>query len=108
MDSKKSLLILLLLVWLFVGCAADNTGDWNEEFRFTGTVEEILVEKEILIMKEYNAPESRKNGNIYEISAENIEDYEIGEKFLVIVESNVDEDVWDLDHMRFKIKPVED
>jgi hypothetical protein len=104
---KKSLLLVLLLVWLLVGCTADNTVDWYESFRFTGTVEEILVEKEMLVMKEYNAPESRKNGNIYEIPVDNIDEYETGEQLFVIVETNILEDMWDLDHMRFKIKPVE-
>lgn len=89
---------------LLSGCY--NTVEWHESFRFTGTVEEVNTKDNILIIKEYGS-EERKPGIIYEIPTENIEEYSIGDKLLVIVSKNTLEDDWDLDHLKFKIEPIE-
>ncbi|SDJ08958.1 hypothetical protein [Salimicrobium halophilum] len=107
MKRIKISISVLFVILILMGCYGDDTVDWYESFRFTGTVEEIRTEDNMLVMKEYNAPESRKKGNIYEIPADEIQSYETGDKLLVIVETNTQEDIWDLEHMRFVIKPIE-
>ncbi|MCZ8537994.1 hypothetical protein M9R32_12430 [Paenisporosarcina quisquiliarum] len=103
--KNKIAISLLLLIFLFIaGCS-----DYQEDFTFTGTVEEILVEGEKLVIKEYDGlDEGRKDGNVYEIPVDNVERYNIGQKLEVTVSSNTDADVWDLDRMKFEIKRVED
>ncbi|MFJ7827228.1 hypothetical protein [Psychrobacillus sp. NPDC096623] len=104
MNYKITIGFLSLLVCLFfAGCS-----DYEEDFVFTGTVEEILVEEEILVVKEYSGrDESSRDGNVYDIPFENVEKYNIGQKLEITVFSNVDEDIWDLQHMKFDIKKVE-
>ncbi len=103
--KNKITISLLLLIFLFItGCS-----DYQEDFTFTGTVEEILVEEEMLVIKEYDGvDEGRKDGNIYEIPVDNVEKYSIGQKLVVTVFSNNDDDVWDLDRMKFELKTVAD
>lgn len=103
--KNKITISLLLLIFLFItGCS-----DYQEKFAFTGTVEEILVEEEMLVIKEYDGvDEGRKDGNIYEIPVDNVEKYSIGQKLEVTVFSNTDDDVWDLDRMKFELKTVAD
>ncbi|WP_394188740.1 hypothetical protein [Paenisporosarcina quisquiliarum] len=102
--KNKITISLLLLIFLFItGCS-----DYQEDFTFTGTVEEILVEEEMLVIKEYDGVEGRKGGNIYEIPVDNEEKYSIGQKLEVTVFSNTDDDVWDLDRMKFELKTVAD
>ena len=82
--------------------------DYQEEFTFTGTVEEILVEEEMLIIIEYDGVnEGRKDGNVYEIPLDDVERYSIGQKLEITVFSNTTADVWGLDNMKFDIKTVE-
>ena len=101
--KNKITISLLLLIFIFItGCSY-----YQEDFTFTGTVEEILVEEEMLIIKEYDGvDEGRKDGNIYEIPVDNLEKYSIGQNLKVTVFSNTDEDVWDLDRMKFELKTV--
>lgn len=103
--KNKIAISLLLLIFVFItGCS-----DYQEDFTFTGTVEEILVVGEKLVVKEYvGEDEGKKDGNVYEIPVDNVETYNIGQKLEVIVFSNTDADVWDLDRMKFEIKKVED
>ena len=102
--NKITISLLLLIFLLITGCS-----DYQESFTFTGTVEEILVEEEMLVIKEYDGvDEGRKEGNIYEIPVDNLERYNIGQKLEVTVFSNTDADVWDLDRMKFELKTVAD
>lgn len=104
MRNKKILGLSFLFISLLflVGCS-----EYQEDFTFTGTVEEIVVEYKILVMKEYDAPESRKEGNVYEIPVDKVERYNVGQKLEVTVFSNIDVDVWDLDHMKFEIEAID-
>jgi hypothetical protein len=43
-----------------------GTVEWHEDFRFIGTVEENLLDEGMLVIKEYDAPEGRKEGLTYE------------------------------------------
>ncbi|MCG7344494.1 hypothetical protein MHZ92_10135 [Sporosarcina sp. ACRSL] len=94
----------LLLNLLFIaGCS-----DYQKEFTFTGTVEELLVEEEMLIIKEYGGvDEGRKDGNVYEIPVDDVDRYSIRQKLEITVFSNTTADIWDLDNMKFDIKTVE-
>ncbi|WP_419962366.1 hypothetical protein [Psychrobacillus sp. BM2] len=103
MKNKITISFLLLIFLLIAGCSK-----YQESFTFTGTVEEILVEEEMLVIKEYSGvDEGRRDGNVYEIPDDDVERYSIGQKLEVTVFSNTDDDVWDLDHMKFDIKTVE-
>lgn len=104
MINKKilGLSLLFLNVLFIVGCT-----DYNEDFTFKGTVEEILVEKEMLVMKEYDAPEGRVEGSVFEIRVDKTEGYHVGQKLEIIVFSNTDADIWDLNHMKFKINVID-
>ncbi len=91
------------MILLFAGCS-----DYQEQFTFTGVVKEILVEEEMLVIKEYGGvDEGRKDGNVYEIPVDDVEKYSIGQKLEITVFSNTDADIWDLDNMKFDIKTVE-
>ncbi|QUG41954.1 hypothetical protein KD050_01235 [Psychrobacillus sp. INOP01] len=104
MKNKITISIILLISLFFAGCS----GDYQEGFTFTGTVEEILVEEEMLVIKEYGGvDEGRREGNVYEIPVDNVESYKVGQKLEITAFSNIDADIWDLDHMKFDIKPVE-
>nr|WP_285852007.1 hypothetical protein [Sporosarcina luteola] len=93
-----------MICLFFAGCS----DDYQESFTFTGTVEEILVEEEMLIMKEYGGvSQGRREGNVYEIPVDNVEKYNIGQKLEITVFSNTDADIWNLDNMKFDIKTVE-
>lgn len=48
----------------------------------------------------------RKDGIEYEIPVDNVERYKVGQKLEITVFSNIDEDIWDLEHMKFDIKIV--
>lgn len=101
--KNKIIVGFLLLNLLFIaGCS-----DYQEEFTFTGTVEEILIEEEMLIIKEYDGGEGRKAGNVYEIPVDDVERYSIGQKLEITVFSNTTADVWDLNKMKFDIKTIE-
>ncbi|MEK4485689.1 hypothetical protein MHH81_08800 [Psychrobacillus sp. FSL H8-0484] len=103
MKNKIRISFLLLFFLFIAGCS-----DYQEKFAFTGTVEEILVEEEMLVIKEYNKGiEGRQDGNVYEIPVVNVKRYSIGQKLEITVFSNTDEDIWALDHLKFDIKTVE-
>ena len=105
MKINKVIIPLLIIVGclLIVGCS-----DYQEQFTFTGTVEEKLVEDEMLVIKEYGQPEGRKPGNTYEIPVKDLSQYDIGQKLEVTVFSNTDDDIWALDHMKFEIKGIDE
>nr|WP_285847103.1 hypothetical protein [Sporosarcina luteola] len=93
-----------MICLFFAGCS----DDYQESFTFTDTVEEILVEEEMLIMKEYGGvSHGRREGNVYEIPVDNVEKYNIGQKLEITVFSNTDADIWRLDNMKFDIKTIE-
>jgi len=103
--NKITIGFILLICLFFAGCS----DDYQEDFTFTGTVEEILVEEKMLVMKEYDGVnEGRKEGNLYEIPVDDVERYSLGQKLEITVFSNTEYDIWDLDHMKFDIKTVED
>jgi hypothetical protein len=94
---------IFLCLFLVVGCS-----NYQEQFTFTGTVEEKLVESEMLVMKEYGgSDEGRGEGNIYEIPVDDIKEYNVGQKLEITVFSNTDDDVWALDKMKFEIKLID-
>lgn len=105
MNTKKVLIFstLLVLNLLFItGCS-----EYHEDFTFTGTVEEIIKEDDMLVLKEYNASEGRKEGNVYEIPVDHVKEYTIGQKLEVTVFSNTDDDIWDVNRMKFEIKTID-
>ncbi len=105
MNTKKALIystILLLNLLFIVGCST-----YQENFTFTGTVQEILIKDEMLVLKEYDASEGRKKGNVYEIPVDKVQAYTIGQKLEVTVFSNTDDDIWDLDRMKFEVKTID-
>ncbi|MFI8685887.1 hypothetical protein [Rossellomorea sp. NPDC077527] len=99
-------LIMCFTIILLSSCNF-GTVKWYESFRFTGTVEKKLNNEGMLDIKEYDAPEGRKQGLSYEIPVDNMADYQVGDRLLVIVETNTDKDIWDLNHLRFDIKAIE-
>ena len=104
MKNKIEISFLFLIVLFIAGCS-----EYRGDFSFTGSVEEILVEEEMLVIKEYGGVDKgRKDGNIYEIPVEGIGEYSIGQKLEITVFSNADDDVWDLDNMKFVMKTVND
>ncbi|MCM3637168.1 hypothetical protein M3152_05480 [Sporosarcina luteola] len=104
MKTKFTISFTLLICLFFAGCS----DDYQESFTFTDTVEEILVEEEMLIMKEYGGvSHGRREGNVYEIPVDNVEKYNIGQKLEITVFSNTDADIWRLDNMKFDIKTIE-
>ena len=105
MNIRKTItLSLLFLSILFtVGCS-----DYQVDFTFTGSVEAIQVEDEMLVMKEYGgSDEGRNDGNVYEIPVDDPNQYHVGQKLKITVFSNTDKDIWDLDHMKFEIKSID-
>ena len=106
MSVKKRIIVSLLFlsVLFIVGCS-----DYQEDFTFTGTVEEIHDEEKMLIIKEYDGvDEGSQDGNVYEIPVDKVQEYKVGQKLKVTVFSNTDDDVWDLDRMKFKIRKIDD
>lgn len=65
------------------------------------------VRQDIRWYQGIDAPEGKKQGLTYRIPVDKIEEYKVGEKLLVIVEANIEEEIWDLDHLRFEIEPIE-
>lgn len=106
MGIYKKLFWMSLVVILLSACNY-GTVEWHEDFRFTGTVEKKLIDEGMLVIKEYDAPEGKKQGLTYRIPVDKIEEYKVGDNLLVIVEANIEEDIWDLDHLRFEIEPIE-
>jgi hypothetical protein len=100
-------LMMFFIIILLSSCNFGTTDKWYESFRFTGTVEKKLNKEGMLVIKEYDTPEGRKQELPYEIPIDNMADYKVGDKLLVIVETNTDKDIWDLNHLRFDIKPIE-
>ena len=78
MNINKVIIPFLIVMGclLIVGCS-----DYQEQFTFTGTVEEKLVEDEMLVIRQ---------------------------KLEVKVFSNTDADIWDLDRMKFEIKEIDE
>lgn len=104
MKNKIKISFILLICLFSVGCSVD----YQEKFTFTGIVEEILVEEEMLVLKEYaGGDEGRKEGNVYEVPVDDVERYSLGQKLEITVFSNTDYDMWDLNHLKFEIKTVE-
>lgn len=108
-NKITELLLVCSIFAIIVGCSTTNQeNDYSRDFIFTGTIQEILREEEMLVMKEYGGEDKgRREGNIYEIPVNNSEQYEVGEKLKITVYSNIPEDIWDLDHMRFEIEKIE-
>lgn len=87
------------------GCA----NDYQESFTFSGSVVELDVQEDILIIKEHNnINKGLGDGNVYEIPVVDVDRYTIGQNVEVTVFSNTDEDVWDVNHMKFDINIVKD
>lgn len=98
--AKKKMLLLLFALLVLVGCK-----EYQEDFTFTGIVQEVQAEEGILVMEEYgSADEGRRDGNVYEIPAKKIERYKVGDRLEVTVFSSTVTDVWDPDQMKFEIE----
>ena len=101
---KITISFISLICLFLVGCA----DDYQESFTFSGTVEELYVQEEILVIQEHNKiNKGIREGNVYEIPVVDVERYNIGQNVEVTVFSNTDEDVWDVDHMKFDINIVQ-
>ncbi|WP_226577751.1 hypothetical protein [Halobacillus litoralis] len=104
---REKILVTIILL-LCSGCyGPGETVEWYESFRFHGVVVHKNMKDELIVLEEVDAPESRKDGNRFEIPVDDFEKYQKGDKVHVIVETNTTNDVWDLDHLRFHIKPLE-
>ena len=108
MKIKKLMILMLILVGLLI-TAACSTAPYNEDATFTGTIEGLTVKEkflfddQLLLIKDDNG----NSVSLYEIPVENFEDYEVGQRVEVVVFSNTDADVWDLDHLKFEITVTE-
>jgi hypothetical protein len=87
--------------------ACYGTVEWYESFRFKGRIEEIIVDGKMLVLKEFDASAGSKSGNTFQIPVDKIDEYEVGDRFLVIVESNTYDDDWDLNHLRFELISID-
>ena len=102
----KITISFISLICLFLAGCAD---DYQESFTFSGTVEELDAQEEILVIKEHNnVNKGIQGGNIYEIPVVDVKRYNIGQNVEVTVFSNTDEDVWDVNHMNFDINIVKE
>lgn len=105
MKNKNTIVVILLICLFLTGCS----GDYQESFTFNGIVEGLLVQEEMIVIKEHGKiDEGGREGNVYEIPVVDVERYNIGQKVEVTVFSNTDEDVWDINHMKFDINIVEE
>ncbi|WP_430786870.1 hypothetical protein VBD025_14950 [Virgibacillus flavescens] len=102
MKTRKitGLFFVYLIFASMVGCSKD----YQVEYSFTGTIEEKLIAEKILVMKE---DEATREGEVYEIPVDNVEQYDVGQKLKITILSNTDVDVWDLNHMKFEIEKLE-
>ncbi|MDP5276098.1 hypothetical protein [Chengkuizengella axinellae] len=98
---KISKITSLFLVYLVFTIIAGCSRSYHVDFVFTGTIQEILNEQEMLVMKEHVGEDEGRKANTYEIPVDNIEQYAVGQKLNISVLSNTDEDVWDLNRMKF-------
>ena len=94
--------ICLFFLFSILGCS----NDYQVDNILTGTIEKILIEKKILVIKGYGEVGSTK-GNIYEIPVDEPSKYELGQKIEVKIYSNTEADVWDVDHMKFDVKIID-
>jgi len=94
--------ICLFFPFFILGCS----NDYQVDNILTGTIEKILMEEEILVIKGYGEEGSTK-GNIYEIPVDDPSKYELEQKLDITIYSNTDADVWDLDHMKFDVKTID-
>lgn len=104
--KNKITIGVILLICVFLASCSD---DYQESFTFTGIVEELLVQEEMIVIKEYGKTnEGRREGNVYEIPVVDVDRYNIGQKLEVTVFTNTNEDIWDVEHMKFNINIVEE
>ena len=96
------LFICLLCTLFILSCS----NDYQVDNILTGTIEKILMEEEILVIKGYGEEGSTK-GNIYEIPVDDPSKYELGQKLEITIYSNTDADIWDMDHMKFVVKIID-
>lgn len=108
MKIKRPLILISILIGL-LSTAACSSAPYNEDATFTGTVEELTVKEKFLfddkLLLIKGVGESA--GSIYEIPVGSFDEYEVGQKVEVVVFSNTDADVWDLDHLKFEITVIE-
>ncbi|MEK4520825.1 hypothetical protein NSQ95_15725 [Psychrobacillus sp. FSL W7-1457] len=105
MKIKITISFISLICLFLAGCA----DDYQESFTFSGTVEELDAQEEILVIKEHNnINKGIRGGNVYVIPVVDVKRYNIGQNVVVTVFSNTDEDVWDVDHMKFDINIVKE
>ncbi|WP_088006027.1 hypothetical protein [Indiicoccus explosivorum] len=79
----------------------------------TGTIEEIRVDEKFLFDNEFivitGKGEQRGSSEaVYEIPVSDSDSYEAGQKVQVAIYSNIDKDLWDLDHMKFEVVVLEE
>jgi hypothetical protein len=105
----KRLMILMLISIGLLSTAACSAAPYNEDSIFTGTIEGLTVKEkflfddQLLLIKEDNGDYA----SLYEIPVDNFQDYEVGQRVKVVVFSNTDADVWDLNHLKFEITIIE-
>lgn len=106
----KRIFSLLILSSILLVVSACTTATYTIGSTITGTIEEFITEEkflfddQFLLVKEYGGEsEGRSPGNEYEIPVDSFEGYEIGQNVEVVIYSNTDADVWDLDNLKFEI-----
>lgn len=88
---------LIVSTWLVLsGC----TQPYEIESEFTGVVKQINEAHQLLIVAD-------SSETTYDIPVSDIRPYQVGQKLNITVFSNTDEDVWDLNHLKFEIETLE-
>lgn len=109
MKIRRQAVHLTVLMGL-ASLSACSTAPYIEDSTFTGTISELatkeqwLVDDKMLLIK---ADAGQRAGTVYEIPVDSFEEYGVGQKVEVVVYSNTVADVWDLNHLKFKIKVLE-
>ncbi len=93
---KLKFIFMLSLCLLLPGCAQP----YEIESEFTGVVKQINEAHQLLIVAD-------SSETTYDIPVSDIRPYQVGQKLNITVFSNTDEDVWDLNHLKFEIETLE-
>ncbi|MFD2043962.1 hypothetical protein ACFSTA_05330 [Ornithinibacillus salinisoli] len=111
MSKSKVFFIIAILFFTLIGCSQNKDGIFIE-----GNITEIDEEiGDIEVKGRMTISETVSSTDSFEIEKEsmsqtirvsNPEDYKVGQKVKVNVIKNYDEDIWDLDRLKFEVEEV--
>jgi hypothetical protein len=104
--KQKYFLHLIILSATLLSLTACTTAPYTEQFTFTGTIEELITEEKLLFDDRFLLVKEGGEGSeefVYELPVDSFDDYEVGQEVEVVVFSNTDADVWDLQNLKFEI-----